>query len=76
MQFIAKTLMRKSKFAYHLFRHVKRLVLIKILTKKRPKSNFSSAIKIPPRIGLLGYGAIGKAFTEMLFKAYPSKLSL
>lgn len=33
---------------------------------------FGTKVTIPRRIGLVGYGAIGKCFTEILLKEYPT----
>jgi hypothetical protein len=44
-------------------------IIIKIMFMNIPQ-NF---IEIPRRVGLLGYGAVGKVFVEILLKEYPGK---
>jgi hypothetical protein len=39
-----------------------------------PLACFATKVTIPRKIGLVGYGAIGKCFTEILLKEYPSKI--
>lgn len=35
---------------------------------------FSKIVNLPKTIGVLGYGAVGKAFTEVLLKNHPGNV--